>query len=258
MWCGDRVGEGRFGVVNKEKSINLATKTYLSSLYQKSVSILHVNKGINVPDLDYVDGIYINKSETKIKGYSIWVYSKNAILFTFFDYLRKHLNQLIELLPHKNIFFAGLFDAEGNVFLEDSCFRWACKNKYLTKIYIKYLKQMNLFKRYDGGNLVCNNPKDFSVLILPYLRHPKKINDSRLACFGKGKLNNKFISILNVIKENNGYEMTKIAKALKKAKVYAQIAFLRRLNYVQCQGYPNKVFITEKGMAALSHGGKDE
>lgn len=258
LWCGDRVGKGRFGVVNKEKAINLVTKKYLLNLYQKSVSILHVNEGIKVPDLDYVDGIYINHAKTKIKGYSISVYSKNAILFTFFDYLRKHLNQLMELLPHKNIFFTGLFDAEGNVFLEDGCFRWACKNVYLTNIYIKYLKKMNLFKRYDGSNLVCNNSNDFSILILPYLKHPKKINDARLICFGKGKLNNKFISVLNAIRENNGYQMTKIAKALKKVKVYAQIRFLQRLNYVQCQGYPKKVFITEKGMAALSHGGKDK
>ena len=35
LWCGDRLGSGRFGVVNKNKTINFVTKNYLEKLYQK-------------------------------------------------------------------------------------------------------------------------------------------------------------------------------------------------------------------------------
>lgn len=36
LWCGDRSGRGRFGIVNKNKEINFFTKYYLNKLYQKN------------------------------------------------------------------------------------------------------------------------------------------------------------------------------------------------------------------------------
>ena len=111
---------------------------------------------------------------------------------------------------------------------------------------------------YDGANLVCYNRGRFTKNILPYLKHPQKINDTNLICFKKGKLNKRFLTLLKTIKFHNGYRITELAKVLKKSKVYAQIKVLKRLNYVKTNNYPKMVFITQKGLAALSQGGKDK
>ena len=73
-------------------------------------------------------------------------------MFSFFDYLYKNLDKVLNLIPNKYIFFAGLFDAEGNVFLEDGCLRWSCLDQEKVEIYKKHLKELNLFDRYDGCN----------------------------------------------------------------------------------------------------------
>src|SRR3989344_7753687 len=202
LWCGDRIGRGRFGVVNKNKDINLFVVDYLKKLHQIPNLIVYYSSLIKKPEFDYkVDGFYEIK-KSKYKGYAIQVGIKNRIMYSFFDYLYKNLMIVISLLPNKNIFFAGLFDAEGNVFLEDSCFRWSCLDEEKVKIYIKHLKELNLFDRYDGCNLISYNKEIFTKEILPYLKHSAKINKSNLVCYKTGKLENRFLEILNLIKNN--------------------------------------------------------
>lgn len=252
LWCGDRLGSGRFGVANKNKEINFYTKYYLKKLYQKSEFVLVYNDGIEKPSLNYhIDKIYCNKSDTKIKGYCVHVGIKNRIMFSFFDYLYKNLDEVLNLIPNKYIFFAGLFDAEGNVFLEDSCFRWSCLDQEKVKIYIKYLKELNLFDRYDGSNLVTYNKESFAKEILPYLKHSSKINKTNLICYGKGRLENRFIKILELIKSNPGINNKDLTKVLKRVKRYAQTKFLENLGYVKTMNYPKQLFITDKGVEEI-------
>ena len=52
-----------------------------------------------------------------------------------------------------------------------------------------------MFRRYDGSNLVSYNSKKFITNILPYLKHPQKINDTNLIGSKKGKLNKRFLTI---------------------------------------------------------------
>ncbi len=255
LWCGDRLGRGRFGVANKNKNINFYTKYYLNKLYQKSEFILIYNNGIKKPKLDYkINKIYCNKTEKKIKGYCVHVGIKNGIMFSFFDYLYKNLDKILNRLPNRYIFFAGLFDAEGNVSLEGSSFRWSCLNKEKVKIYIDHLKELNLFKRYDGCNLVSYDREVFAKKILPYLKHPDKINKAKLICHGIGKLEKKFIQLLYIIKNNQGITNKALTKVLKGGKKYAQIKFLERLGCIRMINYPKQILITEKGLDELQGG----
>jgi len=251
LWCGDRLGRGRFGIANKNKEINFYTKYYLEKLYQKSEFILMYDHNIKKPKIDYeIDKVYIKKTGD-IKGYCINVGIKNRIMFSFFDYLYKNLDMVLNSIPNKYIFFAGLFDAEGNILLEDKCFRWSCKNEEKVKIYIKHLKKLNLFRRYDGGNLVTYNKDIFSNKILPFLKHPEKINKANLICHNKGYLDNRFIDILDLIYKNPGITNSKLAKALKRVKRYSQSRFLENLGYIKSKNYPKQLFITMKGLKEI-------
>lgn len=99
LWCGDRVGKGRFGVVNQNEDINLATIRYLKKIYQKSQVILMINPTIRIPKLKIkIDKVIKYKS---LKSYGISVFSQNNILFTFFDYLYKDLDTFLDILPNK-------------------------------------------------------------------------------------------------------------------------------------------------------------
>ncbi|MBI3035478.1 hypothetical protein HYY71_04080 [Candidatus Woesearchaeota archaeon] len=252
LWVGDKAGGGRIGVMNKNKILNLYTSDYLIKLYQKPLFVLYTHSE-RIPELDYkIDKVIRIKGFGN--GHAISVHAINSILKSFFGYLESNLDNLLMLIPNRNIFFAGLFDAEGNVFFEDKCFRWSSKNAINIKIFIKHLSQMNLFHRFDGSNLVTYN---FADKILPFIKHPQKINDANLLCYKDGALNNRFMNILNFIHENPGKSAKEIAKALKRVKVYSQLKFLEYIGLVRMDGYPHKMFTTTQGVASLSHGGKD-
>ncbi len=256
LWVGDKASGGRLGVMNKNKELNLYTAEYLKKLYQKYEFILYIHKNVKDPILDYkIDKIIRINSEQN--GYAISVHAINGILKSFFDYLEGSLDEFLMLTPNKNVFFAGLFDAEGNVCLETNRFRWACKNKRNIEIFYKHLKELDLFPRFDGCNLVTKRKDVFLKGILPYLKNPDKINSVKLACFGEGILPGKFKNMLQFVLENPGERYLTIAKALKKDSVSNVITFLERNGYVKKEGYPHRIYIIDKGVASLSHGGKD-
>ncbi|HLD18501.1 MAG TPA: hypothetical protein VJB90_00625 [Candidatus Nanoarchaeia archaeon] len=255
LWIGDKAGGGRFGVMNKEKSIIFFVRSYLEKLYQKPEMVLHVHSE-NLPNLEYNYDKLVRINSIR-NGYAISTHSINGIFKSFFKYLEQDLDLFLDLIPNKSIFFAGLFDAEGNVFLEDSCFRWSSNNKINIPIFIKHLKSLDLFKRFDGSNLVTNNKNIFSDNILPYIKHPSKINDAKLVCYGEGFLNERFKTILRHICLNPGISSKQTAQALKRVKVSSQILFLNKHKYIERRGYPFKMYITTKGAASLSPGGKD-
>ena len=256
LWVGDKAGGGRLGIMNKEKSINLYTSEYLKKLHQKPEFVLHVHDE-NIPELDYKIDKVVRINSIR-NGYAISVHAINSIFKSFFNYLEEDLDNFLNLIPNKNIFFAGLFDAEGNVFLEDKCFRWASKNERNIEIFKKHLKEMNLFNRFDGSNLVAYDRELFAKGILPFIKHPARINDANLICFKKGTLNKRFKEILEFIKNNPGKPAKAIAKALKRIKVFSQLRFLEDNKYIYKKDYPNKMYITNKGLASLSQGGKDK
>ncbi len=256
LWCGDRVGGGRIGVVNKAEELNRYTTIYLKNkLYQEPKFVLLKSSRIRwLPKLNFrIDAVQ------EVKGmpgdWVLCVWSVNGILKSFFDYLDENLENILDILPNKNIFFAGLFDAEGNVFLEDKCFRWACKEPRKVEVYKKYLSKLGLFYRYDGGNLITNNKERFYEVIFPYIKQKDKINKSRLACTGKGHLDKRFRSFLSLINKNPGKTASELARIIKMKKLYAQIKVLENFKYIARTGYPRRAYIIDKGLKELRREG---
>lgn len=257
LWVGDHCGGGRIGVANKEIAINLLTKEYLVLLGQKVVFDLIVHHTIKIPTLPIpIRKTFINTHEP-VRGWCVMAYAANGLLKRFFDLLYQELSYVLERLPHKEIFFAGLFDAEGNVSLKDELFRWACKNKRNKELFIRELKKMNLFHRYDGGNIVCTD-KTLFVKIIPYIHHPEKRERIRLIYKGRGKLPKNFLKVLHYVSGKPGKTNKEIAQALKRAKRSSQLRFLKNKGFIVRKGYPYQHYITSKGVAALRHGGKDQ
>ncbi|MBI3036271.1 hypothetical protein HYY73_00725 [Candidatus Woesearchaeota archaeon] len=253
LWLGDKAGGGRIGVVNKEPKINFETSKLLQKYRQTPFFELYVDRNVEIPKTIKVDKI----TKKGLTGWAISVYSVNSIFKRFFEYLEANLDEFLNLMPNKAVVFAGLFDAEGNILLEDKCFRWACKDKVKIEIYKKHLFEMGLYRRFDGGNLVGYDLNKFRSLVFPHLRHPKKINACNLLFFKQGNLEDRFMRILEFIQARPGQTNREVAKALKRAKRSSQLKFLEYLDLIKMTDYPKRMFITEKGLASLSQGGKD-
>ena len=249
LWVGDKSGGKRIGIVNKEREILSFAEEYLKKLYQNTEVYLYIGIKEKIPNNYKYDKIFWIKQ--KGNGVSFSIHAINGILTSFFYYLQSNLNQFLYNVENFNIFFAGLFDAEGNISLEDTCFRWSCKDEYLKQIFKIHLKRLDLFKRDDGVNLVTYNKNIFKDKILPYIIHPKKINNSNLIYYKKGKLERRFMDILEFILKNPGVTNKELAKALKKKKLYAQVKVLERLGYTHSKNYPKQIFINKQKLHKL-------
>ncbi|MFH1310944.1 MAG: LAGLIDADG family homing endonuclease [Nanoarchaeota archaeon] len=248
LWCGDRAGGKRFGICNKNNEIIKFTEKFLKRHYQKIEKILYITKSLKNPDIEYNKKFIIDK---KIKGWVLSTHSNNGILTSFFHYLLSHLNDFLQMTENKNPFFAGLFDAEGNVSLYNKSFRWACKNQELVDTYSRFLKELDLYERYDGCCLISYNLKGFYNKIYPYMRHKDKMELTSFLCCGQGKLPENYLILANYIK-NNPYQTTNnISKALKKTKVYSQLGLLKQFGFITQSGYPYKYKINNKGIKSL-------
>lgn len=244
LWCGDRAGGKRIGICNKNNEILIFTEAFLKKYNQKIEKILYLTKGLSEPNIKYDKKFLIDKES---KGWVLSVHSNNGIFSSFFYYLLSNLDIFLSNIKKSEIFFAGLFDAEGNVSLYNKSFRWACKNLDLMKIYSKYLTKLNLYDRYDGNCLVSYNRKDFYNRIFPYLKHNDKINLTKFLCKGTGEMPQNFKDILNFIKNNPLMCAKDISKALKKNKLYFELRILKDFQYIQSESYPNKFKLTNKG-----------
>ena len=247
LWCGDRAGGKRFGICNKNPEIIKLTEKFLDEHFQYTQRYLYVSELINAPQVSY-DKKYILKTDKK--GWVLSVHSQNGILSSFFKYLLRNLDELLSLIDPRP-FFAGLFDAEGNVSLYNKSFRLACKNTELVQIYRKYLKKLNLYSRYEGNCLVTYNLRDFSELILPFMKHLEKINLSYFMLEGRGPIPGEYLDILHFLKNNPLQTNKEIAKALKKVKVYSELKILSNFDFISGKGYPFKFEITSKGLKSL-------
>ncbi len=258
LWCGDRVGGGRLGIVNTQNELILLSRKYLRKLYQKNllyVILKSTKMKEPLPRLHFkVNKIY--KVKNMPGTYVPMIFSTNGYLKSFFDYLDENLDELLSMLENKHIFFSGLFDAEGNVSLEDSYFRWSCKNMRNVEIYKKHLSDFNLFGRYDGASLVTNNADSFLKNIFPHVKQKEKINRVNLLFFDSGHLDDRFKNILICISDSPGKTAKELAKIIGRKKVYSQIKFLCRKEYSKTEGYPMRFFITEKGIEELRREGQ--
>lgn len=256
LWCGDKAGGGRIGVANKTPETNLLTERYLKELYQKPVfQMLLSSNEKQIPKIDMrIDEIV--KVKNMPGDYVMVVFAVNGILKSFFEYLLENLDKFLSILPNKELFFAGLFDAEGNVSLEDRYFRWSCKNMEEVEIYKKHLLELGLFRRYDGASLITDNRKMFLSKIYPNIKNKAKINRIRLLFFNSGYLENRFKSLLIGINDNPGKTVAELNKMFRKIKLWPQLKFLHDCGYLKREGYPMRLYITEKGLRETGREGR--
>jgi hypothetical protein len=247
LWCGDRAGGKRFGICNQNQEIIDFTKMFLKRYNQKIEKILYIKKGLKEPKIEYNKKFSFDK---EINGWVLSVHSNNGIFSSFFHYLQKDIEEVLKRI-NKYAFLAGLFDAEGNVSLYNKSFRWSCKNAHLIEVYTKLLKSLNLYHKYDGGNLVSYNQAAFYDEIFPYLKHSKKRNLTSLMCSGAGDLPDNYGDILAFIQKNPSVSAAEIAKALKKTKVYSELGLLLECELIFRVDYPNKYMTTNKGTKVL-------
>ncbi len=243
LWCGDRAGGKRFGVCNQNKEILEFAESFLRKHGQTVQKILYISPSIKIPKISY-DKMYYTKDD--IKGWCLSIHSQNGILSSFFHYLQKNLKELLNSIKTDS-FFAGLFDAEGNVSLYNKSFRWACQNKELVAIYKKTLDREGLKNRYDGSSIVCYDKESFLRKIYPNLKHPEKINKTMLLCNIGGDLLEEHKEVLRYVENFPNSTQKQIAKALKANKVYSRLRILKDFDLVSKKGYPHRYVISKKG-----------
>jgi hypothetical protein len=244
LWLGDKASGGRFGVVNKEARLNEETARLLRKYHQQPLTDLYIGEQAVLPAGVNVDRI--TRIKNKPPGWAIGVYVINSIFKRFFEYLEENLDVFLTIVPDSYIVFAGLFDAEGNVALEDRCVRWACRDINKQKIFKRHLMRLNLFDRNDGhGNLVSYNLAHFERLLLPHLKHPVKRNALSLLLYKQGALPARFHHLALLISENPGVTQRQLAEALKRARVSAQVKVLERLGIVRQEDYPKRIYLVK-------------
>jgi hypothetical protein len=247
LWCGDRSGGKRWGICNKNSEVISFTENFLINYGQKVERILYITKGLVEPNIVHHKKFIVDND---IRGWVLSVHSNNGILSSFFNYLYLHLEEFLQKINQPEIFFAGLFDAEGNVSLYNKSFRFACKDKKRIQIYSKFLRKLELFERYDGNCLITYNKKNFYNKIFPYLKHQKKIDLTRFLVEGS-PLPQDYRGILRFIKTNPNLSSKDLAKALKKSKIYSELKLLNNFGFISAEGYPARWVITNKSLKEL-------
>ena len=242
LWCGDRAGGKRMGICNKEEKLLEYSKAFLEKHFQKTERILYFGENSRLPKREYDKKFKIKDGN----GWAISIHAINGILTTFFNYLLANIKFLLGIL-NQGAFFAGLFDAEGNVSFYNKSFRWACKNMPLVEIYSSFLKKLNLFSGYDGGCITCYNLDSFYREIFPYLKHPIKIGNTSFLCKGdKKNIPLEFKTLLVFIKNNPHKTQKEISKALKKSKVYSELKILKDFGFIFSNNYPLRFELNKK------------
>lgn len=238
LWCGDSAGGKRFGIVNQDEPILAFAEEFLKEMHQNVEKILYFSELIEEPKVTF-DKKYILKTDKK--GWVLSVHSSNGILTSFFNYLYDNLEEFLNFL-NLDSFFAGLFDAEGNVSLYNRSIRLACKDKEKVRIYTKFLEKEGFSIKYDGGCMVIYNLNLFFDKVYLYIIHSKRKKLLQFLCTGKGEMPITFQEVIDYIIKHPNCTQKEIAKALKKTKVFQELKLLCDFEYLCHKGYPFRYF----------------
>ncbi len=238
LWCGDSAGGKRFGVVNQDDALLSFTEDFLKEIHQNVERILYFSELIEEPKVNF-DKKYILKTDKK--GWVLSVHSNNGILTSFFNYLYENLEEFLYFLNLES-FFAGLFDAEGNVSLYNRSIRIACKDRERVRIYTKFLEKEGFSIKYDGGCMVIYNLSLFFNKVYPFIIHSKRKKLLYFLYTGKGEIPLAFQEVINHVTKHPSCTQKEIAKALKKAKVFQELKLSCDFGYLYHEGYPFRYF----------------
>lgn len=202
LWSGDGAGGGRVGVVNKNlsllaKSVDLLRKCFRQpqDLIIGNVMSTHRLRGVNRWRQDnLLRGIGVSRISHTVnkKCYGSPVFSvsvHNSLLKRLLDFLRENLHRVFSSVSaeDRGAFYAGLFDAEGNVNFNlkkrELNFRWATSDPRFAESLMRWLQQDGFYlTHYDGANVKVGCRMEtrriefqrFERLIFPRIFHPEK------------------------------------------------------------------------------------
>jgi hypothetical protein len=201
LWSGDNTGGGRVGIVNKNLDLLAKNVGLLKNCFGQpqhslignvmSISELREADKRKFQDLLHKIGVERMRYTVNRKSYGDLVFSvyvHNAVLKKLLNFLKENLSEIFLKVDAecRGAFYAGLFDAEGNVNNNENKrefnFRWATMDKKFVNFLILWLQEDGFSPRYDGANVKVGYRKEtrraefqrFRELVLPYIAHPHK------------------------------------------------------------------------------------
>jgi len=207
LWSGDGAGGGRVGVVNKNPSLLAKSVDSLRKSFRQPQDLLVGNAmsayGLNDARRREQENLLremgvrqinhtVNKNCYRSPVFSVSVH--NGLLRRLLDFLRENFHEVFSgaSVEARGKFYAGLFDAEGNVNFNlkerEFNFRWATKDPRFADFLMRWLREDGFYlPHYDGANVKVGCRKKtrlmefqrFESLIFPYLVHPGKRRTAR-------------------------------------------------------------------------------
>jgi hypothetical protein len=197
LWAGDNTGGGRVGICNKNWALLEKSSELLQRCFKQPQYLLIGN--VMGTELDEKDKKRYREQLQQIVGkvtftvnakcfggpvFSISVH--NALFKRLLDFLKYNLHDVFakDSDADRGAFYAGLFDAEGNVnnSKKGVCFRWSAMNQEFVETLMVWLKKDGFHPSYDGANIKIGCRKEtratdfqlFAKLIMPHIIHPQK------------------------------------------------------------------------------------
>jgi len=197
LWAGDNTGGGRVGVCNKNWALLKKSSELLHQCFKQPQQLLIGN--VMSAELDetakqryreqlrpIVGKVTFTVNAKCFKGPVLWISSHNALFKRLLDFLKCNLGDVFAEVSDVNrgAFYAGLFDAEGNVNngKKGISFRWSAMNQEFVETLMVWLKKDGFHPSYDGANIKIGCRKKtratdfqlFAKLIMPHIIHPQK------------------------------------------------------------------------------------
>ena len=197
LWAGDNTGGGRVGICNKnwallEKSSKLLQRCFKQPQYLLIGNVMGTEldetaKQRYREQLQPIVGkVTFTVNAKCFKESVLSVSSHNALFKRLLDFLKCNLGDVFAKVNDVNrgAFYAGLFDAEGNVnnSKKGVSFRWSAMNQKFVETLMMWLKKDGFYPSYDGANIKIGCRKEtratefqlFAKLVMPHLVHPQK------------------------------------------------------------------------------------
>jgi len=244
---GDGTNGARVGVVNKNLELIKETAKFLRKIFPRSMlqgSIyLYKKEAISsLPELKkdmkkIVDKLEVyDLTDKDVKGiYVFYVFITNAFFNRIYDSLIKDILSLFKILnmQEKGAFFAGFFDAEGNVNKRDRNFRWSQKTPNKVAIIRELLEKENYHARYDGSNFIIGHKADiwkedlerFKDQVLPYLKHPEKKKEAQELLKGYYVMDS-YKKIARIIHKNRWIDNKEVSKKAHRKRCRVELTAL--------------------------------
>jgi len=197
LWAGDNTGGGRVGICNKNWSLIKKSSELLQRCFKQPQRLLIGNvmdaefdetnkQSYREQLLPIVGKVTFTVNAKCFRGPALAVSSHNALFKRLLDFLKCNLGDMFAEVSDVNrgAFYAGLFDAEGNVnnSKKGISFRWSAMNQKFVETLMTWLKKDGFHPSYDGANIKIGHRKEtratefqlFAKLVMPHLIHPQK------------------------------------------------------------------------------------